>query len=130
MSYKRLTRTITVPAGGGHLSFWSSWNTEPEWDHMFVEAHTPGSDSDWTTLPDLNGNTTTSTGQSCPAGWNTLHPQLDHYQTVVDDNDLHRDRHDGRVERGQRQLGRLEAVGRRPFAVGRQAGRGLDLLRQ
>jgi hypothetical protein len=85
VSYKRLTRTITVPAGGGNLSFWASWNTEPEWDHMFVEAHTPGSDSDWTTLPDLNGNTTTSTGQSCPAGWNELHPQLDHYQTVVDD---------------------------------------------
>jgi hypothetical protein len=84
VSYKRLTRTITVPAGGGDLSFWSSWNTEPEWDHMFVEAHTVGQE-DWTTLPDLNGNTTQATGQSCPAGWDTLHPQLDHYQTVVDE---------------------------------------------
>jgi hypothetical protein len=80
VSYKRLTRTITVPAGGGDLSFWASWNTEPDWDHMFVEAHTVGQD-DWTTLPDLNGNTDTTTGQSCDAGWRDLHPQLDHYQT-------------------------------------------------
>ena len=40
----------------------------------------PGGD-DWTTLPDANGHTTTSTGQSCPAGWVTLHPHLAHYQT-------------------------------------------------
>jgi hypothetical protein len=81
VSYKRLTRTITVPAGGAHLSFWTSYDTEPEWDHVFVEARTAGG-GDWTTLPDLNGHTTTSTGQSCPAGWRDLHPQLDHYQTL------------------------------------------------
>ena len=45
-----------------------------------VEARTPGGD-DWTTLPDANGHTTTATGQSCPAGWVTLHPHLAHYQT-------------------------------------------------
>ena len=45
-----------------------------------MEARTPGGD-DWTTLPDANGHTTTATGQSCPAGWVTLHPQLAHYQT-------------------------------------------------
>jgi hypothetical protein len=70
-----------VPAGGGDLSFWTSFNTEADWDHVFVEAHTPGSDADWTTLPDLNGGTTTATGQSCASGWRDLHPQLDHYQT-------------------------------------------------
>ena len=62
------------------MSFWTSYDTEAEWDHLFVEARSPGGD-DWTTLPDANGNTTTSTGQSCPAGWVTLHPQLAHYQT-------------------------------------------------
>jgi hypothetical protein len=82
VSYKQLTRTIDVPAGGGSLTFWTSYNTEAEWDHLFVEAHHPGVD-DWTTLPDANGNTTQSTGQSCPAGWNTLHPWLDHYQTIT-----------------------------------------------
>ncbi|MGW4210947.1 M14 family zinc carboxypeptidase [Lentzea sp. NPDC004789] len=81
VSYKRLTRTITVRAGGAHLSFWTSYDTEPEWDHVFVEARTAGG-GNWTTLPDLNGHTTTSTGQSCPAGWRDLHPQLDHYQTL------------------------------------------------
>jgi hypothetical protein len=45
-------------------------------------VHHPG-ENDWTTLPDLNGHTSTSTGQSCPAGWRDLHPQLDHYQTLT-----------------------------------------------
>ena len=80
VSYKRLTREIAVPATGGSMSFWTSYDTEAEWDHLFVEARTPGGD-DWTTLPDANGNTTTETGQSCPAGWVELHPQLAHYQT-------------------------------------------------
>ncbi len=54
---------------------------------MFVEAHTVGQDN-WTTLPDLNGHTSQSTGPqdpnlaSCPAGWRDLHPFLDHYQTL------------------------------------------------
>jgi hypothetical protein len=81
VSYKRLTRTINVPAGGANLSFWVSHDTEPAWDHVFVEAHTVGQD-DWTTLPDSNGHTSTSTGDSCPEGWRELHPFLDHYQTL------------------------------------------------
>jgi murein tripeptide amidase MpaA len=81
VSYKRLTRTINVPASGAQLSFWTSHDTEPAWDHLFVEARTAGG-TDWTTLPDLNGHTSTSTGDSCPEGWRDLHPQLDHYQTV------------------------------------------------
>ena len=84
VSYKRLTRTVTVPAGGGTLSFWTSYNTEPDWDFMFVEAHTVGQDN-WTTLEDQNGHTSTDTGQSCPAGWRDLHPWLDHYQTLNPD---------------------------------------------
>lgn len=80
VSYKRLTRTVTVPAGGGSLDFWTSYDTEAAWDHVFVEARTPGGD-DWTTLPDANGHTTQETGDSCASGWRELHPQLDHYQT-------------------------------------------------
>lgn len=80
VSYKRLTRTVTVPAGGGALDFWTSYDTEGAWDHVFVEARTPGGD-DWTTLPDANGHTTQETGDSCASGWRELHPQLDHYQT-------------------------------------------------
>jgi hypothetical protein len=80
VSYKRLTREIAVPAGGGSLSFWTSYDTEPGWDHLFVEARTAGGD-DWTTLPDDNGHTSTATGDSCAAGWVDLHPQLAHYQT-------------------------------------------------
>jgi zinc carboxypeptidase/immune inhibitor InhA-like protein len=79
VSYKRVTRTITVPASGGEMSFWMSRDTEPDWDFVFVEAHTVGQD-DWTTLADLNGHTGTSTGESCPEGWHELHPWLERYQ--------------------------------------------------
>ncbi|HTE73455.1 MAG TPA: zinc carboxypeptidase, partial [Actinomycetes bacterium] len=83
VSYKRLTREIQVPAGG-ELTFWTSYDTEPDWDYLAVEARTAGQD-DWTTLPDANGHTGTSTGLSCPgstSGWaDELHPQLTHYQT-------------------------------------------------
>jgi hypothetical protein len=84
VSFKSLSRTVSVPGGGGNLTFWTSYNTEAAWDHLFVEAAPAGTD-DWTTLPDANGHTTQNTGQSCLAsesgGWRTLHPWLDHYQT-------------------------------------------------
>ena len=88
-AYKRLTRTITVPAGGANMSFWTSYNLELDFDYMIVEAHTVGQD-DWTTLPDQNGHTSSdlSADESCPGGWsnpndsaNLLHPFLTHYQT-------------------------------------------------
>jgi Zinc carboxypeptidase len=82
VSYKRLTKSVT-PSAGDTLSFWTSYNTEPDWDFMFVEVKTP--DGHWTTLPDVNGHTSNSTGDSCPEGWNELHPHLDHYQTLNDD---------------------------------------------
>jgi hypothetical protein len=90
-SWKRITRTITVPAGGATMSFWTSYDTEADWDFAFVEAHTLGQ-SDWTTLPDQNGHTTQSTGPndpdlaSCPAGWEEIHPFITHYQTHNADN--------------------------------------------
>ncbi|HEY9375922.1 MAG TPA: M1 family aminopeptidase [Jiangellaceae bacterium] len=83
LSYKRLTRTINVPAGGAQLSFWITRDTEPNWDFVFVEAHTVGQD-DWTTLPDLNGHTSQDTGFVCPF-WLSLHPFLEHYQTETAD---------------------------------------------
>ncbi len=88
-AYKRLMRTITVPAGGATMSFWTSFNLELDFDFLIVEAHTVGQD-DWTTLPDLNGHTSNSLedDQSCSGGWsnpddaaNVLHPFLTHYQT-------------------------------------------------
>ena len=80
-SYKRLTRTIAVPAGGATLSFWITRDTEQNWDFAFVEAHTVGAEN-WTTLPDANGHTSSDTGNSCPfGGWQAIHPFLAHYQT-------------------------------------------------
>jgi hypothetical protein len=88
-AYKRLARTITVPAGGASLSFWTSYNLELDFDYLIVEAHTAGQDN-WTTLPDQNGHTSSdlSSDESCTGGWsdptdaaNVLHPFLTHYQT-------------------------------------------------
>ena len=83
-SYKRLTRTVDLSAAAtGNLTFQTSYSTEQDWDYLTVEAHTLGQD-DWTTLPDLNGNTTTSTGESCPADWVAgLHPFLAHYMDAA-----------------------------------------------
>ena len=80
-SYKRLARTISVPAGGAQLSFWIDRATEFPWDFVFVEIHTVGQD-DWTTLADLNGHTSQDTGFVCPF-WLDIHPFLTHYQTAT-----------------------------------------------
>jgi hypothetical protein len=90
-TFKRLARTIDVPAEGAQLTFRISYDTELDWDFVFVEAHTVGQDN-WTTLPDLNGHTGQETGESCksengPGGWRTLHPHMDHYQTQVGTDD-------------------------------------------
>ncbi|GAA3615806.1 M1 family aminopeptidase [Microlunatus ginsengisoli] len=83
-AYERLSRVIDVPASGGRLSFWVTRDTEPTYDFFVVEAHPVGSDA-WTTLPDLNGHTDTSTGASCPGWLAETHPFLTHYQTAAGD---------------------------------------------
>lgn len=77
-SYKRLSRTISVPSDGAQMSFWINRETELNWDFTFVEART-ANQGDWTTLPDLNGHTSQDTGFVCPF-WFSLHPFLRHYQ--------------------------------------------------
>ncbi len=79
-TYKRLTRTITVPAGGADMSFQVNRDTEPGWDFVFVEARTAGGE-DWTTLPDANGHTSQDTG-ACPGPF-LDNPFLAHYMTDV-----------------------------------------------
>jgi bacillopeptidase F (M6 metalloprotease family) len=80
VSYKRMTRTIDMTgASSGKLNFFTSYDTELDWDYLFVEAHEVGTDN-WTTLPDGNGHTQTGTGESCASGWRTLHPHINHFQ--------------------------------------------------
>ena len=75
--YKRLSRTIDVPAEGGRLSFRVDRDTEPGYDFFFVEAHAVGED-DWTTLPDRKGHT--GRARPCPYLLDE-HPFLEHYVT-------------------------------------------------
>ncbi|HET7831148.1 MAG TPA: M1 family metallopeptidase [Candidatus Limnocylindrales bacterium] len=86
-TYKRLTRTIAVPAGGATLAFDVHRDTEPGWDFLFVEARTAGGD-DWTTLPDANGHTSQDVG-NCPYNYWGFQTQYEHYLTpfVADEGD-------------------------------------------
>jgi hypothetical protein len=81
-AWKRLSRTVDLTGkAAGDLSFKVSYDTEPGWDYLFVEAHTVGQD-DWTTLPDANGHTDDDTGSSCnQIPLVELHPFIAHYQT-------------------------------------------------
>ena len=102
----------------------SSYDTEADWDYLFVEARPVGTE-DWTTLAitDDDGNVLTVTrrttpGDSCAddgSHWSEeLHPQLVHYMTVTGEDTCDPVGHDRRVERAHRQLRRLAAPQRRP----------------
>jgi hypothetical protein len=82
-SYKRLMRTVTVPAGGGKLSFWAQRETEAFADYFFVEARPAGSDA-WTTLRDRSGHTSRDPGPLCTLLLE-IHPFLGHYMRERDD---------------------------------------------
>ncbi|MGW6062660.1 M14 family zinc carboxypeptidase [Streptomyces sp. NPDC055189] len=83
--WKRLTRTIDLTnvtaADQPQLRFALNWNLETGYDHGVLEAHTTGAD-DWTTLPDLNGNSSQAVPAECGAGFFINgHPFLRHYLT-------------------------------------------------
>ncbi|MCP4748456.1 MAG: zinc carboxypeptidase [Desulfobacteraceae bacterium] len=79
MAYKRLGGTFTIPETCPSLDFWISYDIELAWDFAFVEIREAGTE-DWTTLPDLNGLTDQSTGDSCAEGWvDWLFPNLSNY---------------------------------------------------
>ena len=62
-----MTRTVDLTGHtSGTLKFATSYDTEPDYDYMFVEAHTVGQDN-WTTLPDENGNTSQALDPARPA---------------------------------------------------------------
>jgi len=83
-SYKRLMRTVTVPAGGAKLSFWAQRETEQFADYFFVEARPAGTNA-WTTLRDRNGHTRRTTGPLCTLLLE-IHPFLGHYMKASNDN--------------------------------------------
>ena len=87
-AYKRLQTTVDLTGQTeGRLKFKVSYNTEPDFDYVFVEAHTVGQE-DWTTLPDANGATSQDPGVGCPDSdpfWLETNPFLRHYITRTDD---------------------------------------------
>ncbi|MBD8022128.1 M14 family metallopeptidase [Microbacterium gallinarum] len=84
--YQRLGRTFDltgvaaadVPTFEAQIAF----DTEAGYDHVIVEARPAGTD-DWTTLPDLNGGTSSAVPTECEAGFYMgEHLQLAHYLTL------------------------------------------------
>ncbi|GAA0921654.1 MULTISPECIES: M14 family metallopeptidase [Streptomyces violaceusniger group] len=88
-SWMRLSRTVDLTgvsaADKPALDFRLSYDTEPGYDHVIIEARTAGKD-DWTTLPDAGGGSSTKVPTECEAGFLlNLHPFLKHYLTPGDD---------------------------------------------
>ncbi|MFF3760824.1 M14 family zinc carboxypeptidase [Streptomyces sp. NPDC002185] len=88
-TWARLARTVDLTgvaaASAPRLDFQVSYDTEPGYDNLVVEAHTVGQD-DWTTLPDTNGGTSTEPPADCGEGFYVQgHPFLAHYLTVGED---------------------------------------------
>jgi hypothetical protein len=87
-SYFRLARTIDLESvaatDNAQLQFALSFDTEPGYDHVIVEAHAVGGD-DWTTLPEVAGRSDTELPTDCEAGFLTRqHPFLLRYLTHAD----------------------------------------------
>jgi hypothetical protein len=85
--YTRLTRTVDLgsatAAQAPSLNFGISFDTEPGYDNVIVEAHTVGAD-DWTTLPEAHGLSDTSVPDECGVGFLIgEHPFLEHYLTLA-----------------------------------------------
>ncbi|MFF8274628.1 M14 family zinc carboxypeptidase [Streptomyces lateritius] len=88
-TWSRLTRTVDLTgvdaSAKPSLTFQVSYDTEPGYDNLVVEAHTVGQD-DWTTLPDTNGGTSTAAPADCGEGYYVRgHPFLGRYLTVGED---------------------------------------------
>ncbi|MEU9983409.1 M14 family zinc carboxypeptidase [Streptomyces sp. NPDC050856] len=88
-AWMRLTRTVDLTGVAASarpaLRFRLSHDTEPGYDHVIVEARTAGGD-DWTTLPDLGGNTSTQVPADCGEGFYLRgHPFLARYLTLGPD---------------------------------------------
>ncbi|MFI8516344.1 M14 family zinc carboxypeptidase [Streptomyces sp. NPDC085481] len=89
-TWGRLSRTVdltgTDAAARPNLTFQVSYDTEPGYDNLVVEARTAGQD-DWTTLPDANGGTSAEPPADCGEGYYVRdHPFLGHYLTVGQDD--------------------------------------------
>jgi hypothetical protein len=85
-SYMRLARVIDLggvtAAQAPQLQAQLSFDTEPGYDNVIVEAHPVGSDN-WTTLPEVGGLTSTTPPAECEAGFLVEeHRFLLHYLTL------------------------------------------------
>ncbi len=84
-AYTRLAQTVDLTgvteSADPQLRFQLSFDTEPGFDNVIVEAHTVDQDN-WTTLPEAGGLSSTEVPTECEAGFLIEeHPFLTHYLT-------------------------------------------------
>lgn len=81
--WQRLTQVIDLTgATAAELAFKLSYQIETGYDHVIVEARPVGGTS-YTTLPDLNGGSSSQVPAECDAGFLlALHPDLSNYLTL------------------------------------------------
>ncbi len=85
-AYQRIARTVDLSAVSAtdapRLEFQLSFTTELGYDHVIVEAAPAGTEQ-WTTLPDLNGGTSSTPPSDCNQAFLLeMHPFLTHYLTL------------------------------------------------
>ncbi len=82
-AWKRLTREVDLAnATSAQLDFKLSYRITPGFDHIIIEARTAGG-TDYTTLVDMNGGTSSAPHVVCSA-ITQLHPELLNYLTPGD----------------------------------------------
>ena len=128
-SYKRLSRTIEVPAGGGELALLGGSRHGDGLGLRLRRGPHAGSATTGRRCPTLNGHTSTSTGDACPV-WLSLHPFLEHYQTVQPTATCAPNGYDRDVERGDGHEDGYEQWRVDLGALRRRVGRGLDHVRE
>ena len=129
-SYMRLTRTTLDLSAADERSAAVPAAAQQRgacYDHLIVEARTPGQD-DWTTLPEAGGASSTTPPSDCtdhrvPAGPAPVPASL------LPRPGLRAGRHERRVELHHRQHRWLDGRGVRPDRVPRPGGRAVDLVR-
>ncbi|MGH9271860.1 MAG: zinc carboxypeptidase, partial [Ilumatobacteraceae bacterium] len=87
-SYMRLGRTFDLASINADqtptFQAQMAWSAEEGYDHVIVEARTVGQEN-WTTLPELSGQTTSAIPLDCEQGFYIgLHPNLSKYLTPGD----------------------------------------------
>ena len=128
-SYKRLSRTISVPAGGV-AALVLGRRAPPSPTGTSCSSRPTGGPRRLDDAARPQRAYERQHRQLLPVGWQAIHPFLAHYQTVNDDGSCSPTGTTGVWQAATGAERRLRAVGGRPLRLRRPGRRGVDQLRQ